>query len=246
MLIDLISTDNMISFNIKIAEVLGLNTAIYLNELMNIAMKAVRKKKLVADKFFIVDRSYVKSRTTISLEEQLAIDKKMVQMNIIQKANGGADEDSIYVDFELLAKMLSTDDEATLAKIGNRAAVKTLSTPGSKITAREREKELMKTYITVTHPELRQAFMDWIDGVYAQKNQNLSRKAVTACQQNVDKRANGDLDVALKILEIGTIYGHRNIDVSIDIYNNMYATTYRQRAVDTSVNRRVAVGDEVF
>ena len=124
MLIDLISTDNMISFNIKIAEVLGLNTAIYLNELMNIAMKAVRKKKLVADKFFIVDRAYVKSRTTISLEEQLAIDKKMVQMNIIQKANGGADEDSIYVDFELLAKMLSTDDEATLAKIGNRAAVK--------------------------------------------------------------------------------------------------------------------------
>ena len=56
MLIDLLATDNQASYNIKIAQVMGLHTAIYINELINISNKATQKNKLIADKFFILDR----------------------------------------------------------------------------------------------------------------------------------------------------------------------------------------------
>ena len=56
MLIDLLATDNLANYNIKIAQIMGLHTAIYINELINISNKATQKNKLVADKFFILDR----------------------------------------------------------------------------------------------------------------------------------------------------------------------------------------------
>ena len=40
MLIDLLSTDNLANYNIKIAQVMGLHSAIYINELINISNKA--------------------------------------------------------------------------------------------------------------------------------------------------------------------------------------------------------------
>ena len=63
MLIDLLCTDNYVSFNINIAKVMGLNYAIYISELLNISNKATAKKKLLDGKFK-VDRDYIANRTT--------------------------------------------------------------------------------------------------------------------------------------------------------------------------------------
>ena len=46
MLLDLLSTDNLVNYNVKIAQIMGLHTAIYINELINISNKAIKKKKL--------------------------------------------------------------------------------------------------------------------------------------------------------------------------------------------------------
>ena len=44
MLIELLSTSNYVSYNIKLAELLGLHSAIYISELMNINEKAIKKQ----------------------------------------------------------------------------------------------------------------------------------------------------------------------------------------------------------
>ena len=46
MLIDLINTSNYVSYNIKLAQLLGLKEAIYLSELLNINDKAIRKNEI--------------------------------------------------------------------------------------------------------------------------------------------------------------------------------------------------------
>ena len=69
MLIDLLSTDNLANYNVKIAQVMGLHSAIYINELINISNKATQKNKLVSDKYFILDRKYITKRTNLSVEE---------------------------------------------------------------------------------------------------------------------------------------------------------------------------------
>ena len=47
MLIDLLSANNYVNYNIKVAELVGLHPAIYLSELMNIQSKAEKKNMLL-------------------------------------------------------------------------------------------------------------------------------------------------------------------------------------------------------
>ena len=63
MLIELLSSSNYVNFNIKVAQILGLKSAIYLSQLMDINEKAIRKNK-IEDNFFTIDRKYIESRTT--------------------------------------------------------------------------------------------------------------------------------------------------------------------------------------
>lgn len=91
---------------------MGLHTAIYLNELINISAKASRKNKLVSDKYFLLDRKYITKRTTIDEKEQLAIDYKLSKQSIICKPDGGVDV--MWIDIDRLANMLSSDDEKYL------------------------------------------------------------------------------------------------------------------------------------
>ena len=50
MLFDMLSTDMYVSFNCKLAQRIGLHTAIYVTELLNISRKAYLKGKLYNEK----------------------------------------------------------------------------------------------------------------------------------------------------------------------------------------------------
>ena len=163
MLIDLLSTDNLANYNVKIAQVMGLHTAIYINELINISNKASQKNKLIADKFFILDRKYITKRTTLTLEEQLAIDTKLHKVNVLQKADN--EIDVIYLDIETLASIISSDDSVYLDKVKKKTEVKTAALPGIKMSMRQKHPEEFKKGFTVSHPELRAAYEGWIEGV---------------------------------------------------------------------------------
>ena len=99
MLLDLLSMDNYVSYNIKVAEILGLHPAIYLSELMNINDKAIKKSK-TKENYFTVDRSYITRRTTLSKEEQLKIDKQLFEIGLL-KPNSDC-KDSISDSFILI------------------------------------------------------------------------------------------------------------------------------------------------
>lgn len=244
MLIDLLSTDNLANYNVKIAQVMGLHTAIYINELINISNKATQKNKLVSDKYFILDRKYITKRTTLSVEEQLAIDFKLAKVEVIQKPSGQVD--TLYLNIDKLASIISSDDEEYLSKIGKKTEVKTAALPGTKQTMRQKKANEMKAYITVTHEELRTAYLDWVDAVYENPKGFLSKRAVELFQRDVDTFANGDLDVALEIINIASKGGYREASWAIEKFNKDYANTFRKRFVDTSTQRRVQVGKEVF
>lgn len=245
MIVDLLATDNMVSYNVKIANVMGLHTAIYLTELINISLKAERKKKLVSDKYFLIDRKYITQRTTLSVEEQITIEQKLAKIEVIQKPAGGID--TVYINVDKLAQIISSDDDNYLNKVSKNTVVKTVTGPGMKQTLKQRTAIEMKGYITTTHKELKDALEGWVDGVLANPNGFLSKRAVGVFEKTVDEFANGDLDVALKIIEIATVGGYRDATWAINSFNKDHAMTFRRRAVDTGTNRVVPLsGDEVF
>lgn len=248
MLIDLLATDNLATYNIKIAQVMGLHTAIYINELMNISNKATQKNKLVADKFFILDRKYITKRTTLALEEQLAIDTKLVKVHVMQKADN--EVDIIYLDIDKLASIISSDDSEYLDKVKKKTEVKTAALPGMKMTLRQKQAEDFKKGLTVTHPELRAAYEGWIEGVYANPKGFLSKTAIKIFIETVDQFANGYLDVALSVINIAAVGGYRDATWAINKYNEEYSKTKvsrrRNATVDTSATRDAKLGEEIF
>lgn len=115
MLIDLLSPSNQISFNIKLAEKIGLHPAIYISEVLSIDEKAQRKNKLVENDYVLLDRNYIESRTTLSITEQYSIDEKLLLCKII-KINAD-NKDMIQLDINQLASIASSTDESEIAAI---------------------------------------------------------------------------------------------------------------------------------
>ena len=246
MLLDLLSTDNLANYNVKIAQVMGLHTAIYINELINISNKAIKKKKLISAKYFLLNREYITKRTTLELEEQLAIDSKLIKVSVIQKPD--SDVDHIYLDIDKLAEIISSDDSAYLDKVKKKTEIKTAALPGMKQTLRQKQAEEFKNSITITHPELKEAYDGWVDGVLANPKGFLSKRAIKIFIDTVDSFADGYLDVALTIINIAAVNGYRDATWAINKYNeeNKKNNTVRNNYVDTSKQRIVKLGNEVF
>lgn len=247
MLLDLLSTDNLATYNIKIAQVMGLHTAIYINELINISNKAILKKKLIADKYFILSRSYITKRTTIEIEEQLTIDSKLEKVNVIIKPDN--EQDTIYLDIDKLASIISSDDVEFLSKVKKKTEVKTAALPGMKQSMKQRQIEEFKKYITVTHPELKDAYEGWIEAVMQNPKGFLSKRAIKIFQETIDSFADGYLDIALRLIDIATVGGYRDATWAINKYNdenrNNRGNLDRNNLVNTS-QRRVNLSDEIF
>jgi len=241
MLIELLSTDNYLSFNIKVANILGLHTAIYLSELMNINDKAIRKNK-IKDNYFTIDRKYIQSQTTISTDEQLQLEETLLDIGILGKLPDN--ENCICLDINKLVDILTTKTDIKIkAKIEKKIEKKTKS---------QKICEELKKNVVCENEELKQAYFDWIDAVY-DKQGWMSRKAVLLGQEAVDEFSKRDLDIALKILDIAAINAYRDIQWAINAYTKDYKVNYKvkntpekkRETVDITVNR-VQLSDEVF
>lgn len=238
MLLDLLSLDNYVSYNIKVADILGLHAAIYLSELMNINDKAVKKSK-TKDNYFTVDRKYITSRTTLSIDEQVKIDEQFRELGLLKIGENSKDE--LVLDIGVLTSILAGDDTilVDLKKLVKSSKTKNRATKTQQLC------EQMKTYIKTNNTELYSAYCDWIDAVYTKLGW-MSKKAVEVGERMVDETSNHDLDVALKILEIATVNGYKDMTWAVDMYNRNYRPTYSIKSVTKPQPRSTGVGEEVF
>lgn len=217
MLIELLSMSNYVHFNVKLAQILGLNTSIYLSQIMDINEKAIRKNK-VNENFFTIDRDYITKRTTIPEKEQVEIENNLIKIGVLERSSD--DANTLMLNITVLTSILMSPDEDLIKDVSNLAKPrKTTKTKEEKII------ENLKANIITTNPELRQAYFDWIDAVYA-KDHFMTKTAVIAAQGAVDKFSNRNLDLALKILEIASINGYRDINWAINNYNKDYKVGY--------------------
>ena len=241
MLLDLLSLDNYVSYNIKVAEVLGLHPAIYLSELMNINDKAIKKSKL-KDNFFTVDRKYITKRTTLTSVEQQDIDKQFFDIGLL-KINPD-DKNTMTLDLAVLTSILA-GDEKIIKDLKKLVSATNKLNKSKKKTKQEEECDLMKSYIKTTNTELYAAYCEWIDAVYSKVGW-MSKKAVEVGERLVDENSNHNLDVALKIVEIATVNGYKDMTWAVDLFKKNYQPTYDIKPVSVPQERATGFGSEVF
>lgn len=218
MIIDLLSTDNYVSYNIQLAHLLGLEHAIYLAELLRVNSKAIRKSKLT-NGYITVDRDYIFNRTTIKPERQQELDNDLAKLGILEiDFNNHC---MLILHIEVITTLVLDDSEEIKSDIS-----KIIKKKASKKSKDETIKDALKENIVTDNIELRQAYYDWIDSVFAKQGW-MSKKAVITAQSEIDKFTNRNLDLALKLLEIASISGYRDITWAINAYNKNYSVSYK-------------------
>lgn len=220
MLVNLIATSNQGHFNVTLAHTFGLQCAVYIDELINITEKAIRKHK-APDGFITLDRDYIKDRTTLTIEEQLEFDKKLTEVGILQKSETGM----LNLNILELSNIMLCDDESLnkdIESIMKRVKKATRRTKEESIT------EKLKSYISTSNEELKLAYFQWIEAVI-QKEGWMSATAVCCGEQVVDSFANHNLDVALAVVRIASINGYRDMQWAINSFNQNYKLRYVER-----------------
>lgn len=243
MLIELLSSSNYVNFNIKLAQILGLKPAIYLSQIMDINEKAIRKNK-IDNNYFTIDRKYIEGRTTLTKDEQVAIEKDLLDIGILEKSTDK--RNTICLNITMLTSIMMTPDEDLLKDISN------LSKGKKKKTKSEVIEENLRDNVLTTNNELREAYYEWIESVITKKGM-MTKAAVIHAQPTLDKFCNRNLDVALKVLEIASIHGYEDINWAINSYNKEFKVGYtippapvKPKTTSFTPCPRSRIGDEVF
>lgn len=240
MLLDLLSMDNYASYNVKVAQIFGLHPAIYLNELLNINEKAVRKSKITGESTFTIDRAYIEKRTTLTKAQQLEIDETFKEIGLLKVDE--SNQNVMSLDITTLTSIMSEGKEFIKElKLMTKRISKTRRTKDEII------KEELKNHIQTDNPELYEAYCDWIDAVYAKQGW-MSARSVKVAQQDVDNCSNRNLDVALKIIEIAAVRGYREMEWAINVYKQDYEPTFRLKYSREAphIRSREDLSEEVF
>lgn len=177
MLIDLISQTNYNSYNVSLAKIIGLHPAIYVNTLLSINSKAINKQKLTNDEYFCVDRNYVQSVTTFDIEEQIQIETLLINLGILKKQET-EESNALFLDVSMLTSIMMSENESLVSDIQKVTAA---TSKTKRKTKSDAIKDEMKSFVTATNQELREAYFDWIDSVYAKQGW-MSKKSVLSAQ----------------------------------------------------------------
>lgn len=206
---------------------------------MNINDKAIRKDKMT-DNHFKLKRDYITSRTTLDEKEQLDIEQNLLKLGILEK---GEEENDLSLNITTLTTLMMSTDEQLIDNVKKLTKIKNRQ---SRSTKADKIKEELKTNIITDNEELREAYSDWIDAVYAKQGW-LSKKAVMCAQNLVDEFSKRNLDVALRLLEIASINGYRDMQWAINAYNKDHTVSYKVFTTTHNVpTRTTELSSEVF
>lgn len=222
------SEENYGSFNTKCAKIFGLECAVYLQQVISILDKVVRKNKFVDGNFFKVDRKYIKERTTLDKTAQKNQEKILKKINVIQEK----DDDIISLDLNLLTSILMEEDKDEISRLtqickNNSKEIK----DGEK---REAIIANLKSSIVCSDNTLLNKLQDWVEVCMREKY--LNSATVRQFQLELDNYARGDLDIALAITDIAIKRVYTQCQWCINIFEREHPQmlSYRQQQVATA------------
>lgn len=234
MLVDLLLNDNYIVINIKVAQIFGLDGAVYISQLINIYHKALKKNK-VENNYFKVDRKYISEKTTLCLNDQLVVDQNLIKLNVLTKHSD--DPNIIKLDENLLLSIINSDDNKLLEGIQLKAKIK--SPKGVKESQRQIIINNLKNSIICSNYELLTALRDWVDAIYSKPTGYLSKTAINTFQTTLNNYTQGDLDLALKIVQIASIQGYKDCQWAINAYEK--DKTFNSTKIRTTIQKTASV-----
>lgn len=233
MLLDLLRTDEYVSFNKKLAHIIGLESAIYINQVINIMGKAIKKDKLVDGGYIIIDRKYIYDQTTLDEDKQLKLEEKLIKLKLIVRDVENPNQ--IKVDIQLLADITTNDN----VKINND--ISQIVNKNVKVDKRAKNMlivESMSRYINTGNIDLDNKIKKWVCAII-EKFGTINQSLITLFIQGIYAYSKGNLNIAFKLVDIATAYQYRECKWVIQRYEDDLTTptnTFNSMKVSSGVS----------
>lgn len=219
MWLDVMSQYNTLEVNIKLANVLGLHTAVYWAELMNVYARVVKKFLPELEKnegYFELDRHYVKERTTLEVDEQLEIDAGLSKLGVL--ATRENEPNWIKVDVQKFCAMLVDDNIDAIYEIQKISKLNR----DDKARAKKFSVRInLMAALSETDSDVIEAYRNWIDSVLEAKKP-LTKQGIEIYQRNLNNYTDNK-QIKIKILEIAAMNTYVDFAWSMKIYEKDYA-----------------------
>lgn len=230
LLLDLLDTNNLASYNIKLAHTIGLTSAIYVNQLISIQNKAMQKEKIDEDGYFVLSRTFITSQTTLSKQQQELIDNDLTNLKILSKK-----DNKLKLDLDVVGAIIANDDKKLDADL--RSITKT-SREAKATAKKEATKTTLKTNVTIHDPELTPALEEWIDICY-DSGSKINKITVKKFIEDLNNYTKGDLDLALTLVKVASANCYTTLAWAISKYENeksvqVRVTQNNVRSISTS------------
>lgn len=231
----LFGQNNYRSYNIKLANKLGLEVAIYF-ELLLLMYNEVDEQE--HGSFMVIDRKYIEECSTLDTKRQRELDLILKNVKLIDIEN----KDTIRINYSALISLFN-DNNSVIDQLVTVEPVK-------KRTKSDIIKDELKSYIKTDNGELRDAYASWIDSVFAKQGW-MSKKSVELGQKLIDEYSMRNLDVAIELLNIASIGGYRDIQWAINSYEENLKKKVSKIVVNPiqipfEVKKKVELAQEVF
>ena len=219
MLKNLVSGNAYLSVNKKLIAIIGITNSIYLSYIIDECYKSNCEDNKV-----LIDRSQVENLLTLTTDIQRECELKLNNTNIIEYNDDGSNLVEITVNFSAITGLICSEDPTVINKAKKSSVI------GGKVTKaaseRQKYKDSLKYSIKAPNNELLVAYQDWVDGVYANPKGFLSRKAILTFQKEIDDFAAGNLDLALKLIEIAAVRGYKEAQWAINVFKAEHASKF--------------------
>lgn len=228
MIFDLLSRKNNMTYNLKMATIFGVCSAIFLSLLID--TKEENLYQLVDEKYFMLSRQTIYDYTGLDDLKQLEVEDNLKECNLIEVLPVKNNSDKFYysLDENLLQKFLeakSTEDaKKLLTKSARKKSLISVprTTPPSK---RALYIDNLKKSIKEEDVLLREDYLNWIDSVYGNPKGYLSVSSIQQCIKTLNEFSKGNKQLERDIVKIAIKNGWRNIDWAIQEYKDKNMST---------------------
>lgn len=229
MILDLLSKSNYQSYNVVLANKIGLEPSIYLAVLLDIYSKAIKKNKVFNEKYFWVDCEYIKSLTTFDESKQL-------QLNIVLESFGilirSEDKKYIGIDTSMITSIVLNSNEE-IEKDMSKLRVSANKKSKTDYVLDRTIKHIDSSFST----DVRNAFIAWLEAVM-EKSNFVSVKLLENAEQKLCSIIRSEPTAAVNILNIAATYGWKDVGYAIQKY---YSSSTTRNFTPVVENKHVQV-----